>query len=695
MKKIILLVPLFILLATTFIKKLDDAFLAKKIVNPLSHFVPREELKQLVHDSEKSVAKMIVTENKNQKKYQVNDFVPKITKVKNSDQSSLNKNVKISKVISKKIPGYKLQKKDKNSNNKIVVTKNNFNDYIVELDINEKIKTSAHTQTSTISGANWTIFEYSLEHQELSEENTLAQIEATPTIKIDLAENTDRISTALAATEKSNVNESLNDEEIQVDVVRLVKENQQIKNVETKTIESNVDEIVFFDYSKANNQLENKNEKAKLAALQKKKQNDSSSEILAIAPIEPQVKKVNGPIGPDLKIFENDKTESKSDNVGNRVEYSISPYSVDGKQNKKMITQFDVRFDDDIDEVKQSYGENTVKFNLLTNNQYGVRRSTIFANGHYPTAIDIIVENQKETARIPLIQYKYLSELYSKINANGLGATILVELDASTEDVDLDTKYEKKIYLDHNLRFVERSESDYSFIMFIGAEAGNTIINFKSSLGNGLSKIIHIKNDEIYYEPNFYLNNEIDQFTLFEEYLLTKDQTQLSLDPAQIRGLTFNNKLKKITNNKYRLDRVVYPLGMRSYLELKHLEESVYVGRWGNEKVIVPSEEYIRYVLDQFKLNKVSSNCLVQLNLSKSASELNFNGQSKNGNMRMQVKILDNDGIFYTDLSKESKKVFMLGEEQGIISIKIKYYDGTEDYLQSYCSDSTYLVEQL
>ena len=41
------------------------------------------------------------------------------------------------------------------------------------------------------------------------------------------------------------------------------------------------------------------------------------------------------------------------------------------------------------------------------------------------------------------------------------------------------------------------------------------------------------------------------------------------------------------------------------------------------------------------------------------------------------------------------KKIFILGEEQGIINAKIKYTDGSEDYLQSYCSNSTYLVEQL
>ena len=56
---------------------------------------------------------------------------------------------------------------------------------------------------------------------------------------------------------------------------------------------------------------------------------------------------------------------------------------------------------------------------------------------------------------------------------------------------------------------------------------------------------------------------------------------------------------------------------------------------------------------------------------------------------------LDEDGKFYDDLSYNSRKIFLLGEKQGVINIKVQYTDNSIDTLQSYCSKDTYLVEQL
>lgn len=63
--------------------------------------------------------------------------------------------------------------------------------------------------------------------------------------------------------------------------------------------------------------------------------------------------------------------------------------------------------------------------------------------------------------------------------------------------------------------------------------------------------------------------------------------------------------------------------------------------------------------------------------------------------MSFEKNILDNDGVFYKDFSANSERVFVLGEKQGVFNIKLEYVDGTVQFLQSYCSDATYLIEQL
>lgn len=67
------------------------------------------------------------------------------------------------------------------------------------------------------------------------------------------------------------------------------------------------------------------------------------------------------------------------------------------------------------------------------------------------------------------------------------------------------------------------------------------------------------------------------------------------------------------------------------------------------------------------------------------------------------TQVLDNDGKFYDNLSDKTQKIIVVGESEGPeqispdakINIKIQYQDGSVQFLNSYCSPNTYLVEQL
>jgi hypothetical protein len=65
--------------------------------------------------------------------------------------------------------------------------------------------------------------------------------------------------------------------------------------------------------------------------------------------------------------------------------------------------------------------------------------------------------------------------------------------------------------------------------------------------------------------------------------------------------------------------------------------------------------------------------------------------------------MLDSDGKFYDSFSNKTRKIIIIGEGQGgsevspdaKVNIKIQYEDGSVQFLNSYCSPNTYLVEQL
>ena len=100
-------------------------------------------------------------------------------------------------------------------------------------------------------------------------------------------------------------------------------------------------------------------------------------------------------------------------------------------------------------------------------------------------------------------------------------------------------------------------------------------------------------------------------------------------------------------------------------------------------------------MLRVFKFTDLTRKCLVQINASKGIESVNIEGSASNGFLNLEKLYLDKDGTFGDEPTELTEKIFIAGLKQGSISMKIKYLDTSVDYLQSFCSDETYLIEQL
>lgn len=568
-------------------------------------------------------------------------------------------------------------------------------------------------------------------------------------VKTIISKSHDRISTLLAATEKSNV--ITNKSSI------TTSKKQKVSQLFRESKDSSQDDLVFFDYSTSDtvtnstysgaiDVVENipvnknvENHTGTLVSAKKAKITDDSAKKL----VKSSVNNINVDIRKNNQKSEvrNDELERvashnraknlKSTKVvstqptiassiinsfvnsdetkrpvtkrpriisqGFKSEYSITVKGVTEKSLIQNLKNFEVRFADDQDDIKQDYGAGIIKLEQKINNSLSVRRGVILASSYIPTVVDFVLENSSVASTIPLISRDQLDSYIKKNNINGLGGHVLVELDDLTEDVEIEIErgYQKKIYLNKDFRLVDPTDSEYSQIMFLGVSPGNAILNFRTYKNEYTSKIINVSNDEIYFDSNFYVEIKGEKIDLFEENLLAKDQFPLNIRNSQISNFSFKSKVTKKALNRYEVNRAVYPLGTRKYFELKHLDESIFIGYWDNKEVEVPSESYMRFILDNFNIPSVSSQCLVQLNLRKSAKRLSYEGDNGNSPIRINQLLLDSDGVFYDEFGHSTNKVFLLGEEQGIINIKLEYADGSFDFVQTFCSDSTYLVEQL
>lgn len=376
-------------------------------------------------------------------------------------------------------------------------------------------------------------------------------------------------------------------------------------------------------------------------------------------------------------------------------EYSIGVRSIGVTNKFPELSHFDIRFHDDIDEMVQDFGTGRIKLSGDLHGQMNIRRGTVFSRGHYPTTLDLVLEDTHADIVIPLLSVEKIEEIGTEYNIPDVGAHMLVELDKETEDVDLglDHKYKAKFFLDKNFNVVDRANSDFYFVFFMGIEPGNTIVKFLDSKSQITSKIVHLSAQEVYYEPNFYADIETDMISMYEEGLMSDCLSILNVNPKEIESWSMVKDAKKESLNTINFENMRYPLGARKYLKLNHLNEPIFVGRWSQEEIAIPTEEYINQILSRFNVR--GGECVVQLNLADQPMDILYNGMSTRGGLNLSMLALDKDGRFYQEPSDQTKRAFIMGEEQGIINIQLIYPDNSKRYIQTYCSENTYLVEQL
>lgn len=387
--------------------------------------------------------------------------------------------------------------------------------------------------------------------------------------------------------------------------------------------------------------------------------------------------------------------EKENSNRIYNAEYSISFLPV-GKKIEKTVYNFELRFQDNIDDIIADNGSGKVQLKTKMSSQKSVRRALVLASDYYPMSTDILLENGSYEVKLPLFRTNFIESIIQNYKLRGLGAHLMIELANETEEVDLDIKYkyERKIYLNSQFSAVDKSDSDYNYILFVGIESGNTIVNYIDSEGNTTSRIIHLTEREIFYDQN--INDKItkEEIRFFQEGLINKCKSQLNIAQNNISSWNYN-AATFTKKNHYSFDilNMNYSKNSNKYLKLDHLGESIFVGRWDKKNIVIPDEEYIDFVIRNMDI--AQDKCLVQLNLEKEAESIYINGISENSGMRTIVKMLDKDGRFYNQLGSKTEKIFMKGDEQGLLNIAIEYIDGSSDYLQTYCSENTYLIEQL
>ena len=244
------------------------------------------------------------------------------------------------------------------------------------------------------------------------------------------------------------------------------------------------------------------------------------------------------------------------------------------------------------------------------NEKVSTIRGTILSSDTFPTIVELPLEYGDYLMNIPLLDRDNLFRKYEGIR----GALLLVELDESTDSIDIDHKYIERVHLSETFKEVDEGDN-YRFILFVGVEPGNTMIQYLTLNEEIGEKIVHLVEDHVFYESNTYLESRKEKIELFETKVLGKKDLELNIEPEDINYFNSNIKSKSIGINLYEMDVPIMPLGMRKYLELNHLGETIYAGYQDNHSIKVPSKEYLNYIMDTFEIIKESENPKLDFNI--------------------------------------------------------------------------------
>ena len=505
----------------------------------------------------------------------------------------------------------------------------------------------------------------------------------------------------VAVAAASPKNEELNAESFPQDEMN-VEKSESINNAPE---EVSVDELLAFDYSKAKEDI-----KKESVPTVSKVTTQNVALPQEVSPAQPMTMKVvetpktQGTVTTqktEEKLINN--TDKKAGLVPKAKSFeSIVTIQATGTNLRKTVDEegFEVRFMDDEGDIAEDHNTGHVTLSQKLAQPKMTRAVTILKRGYAPTNTDLIIEKGESEATLPLITEETFNKLLAPYESRGPIGSVLVELSEGVEAV-LDVPYSKVMFLDEDMKETESKNSAYQ--LFVGVKAGNALLGYKDGRGEVTTKIIHVHEHELTFETNFFQTVENEMVQLLEEDLLSKEKTPLIISSEEVTHFATDKKAVKVNDHTFRTNFSKTVLGGRRYLELSHQSEPVFVGMKDNTKLEVPSESLMRYVLSRFENSKLGNRCLVQVNLTKKASRVDVGSQSAGQALATFVQVLDKDGKFYDSVGPKSKKVIIVGENQGAteysmdskINVKVTYEDGTVEFLGSYCSPNTYLVEQL
>ena len=390
------------------------------------------------------------------------------------------------------------------------------------------------------------------------------------------------------------------------------------------------------------------------------------------------------------------RTIKKGSNKTVKANLSIRAYEVEmNKGPGEYVQNFEIQklYDDKSYPIDSRMG--LVSISEKLSSKTGTALINIRKSGFYETKVQALLEEGTFAMNIPFFEKGSFDKFMATQKVQGTGGYILIEMDERTKSVELfDSKYFTNFFLNDNFQPVSGEET-VAYILFVGVEPGNGLLSYETKTGDKIDKIVHVSEEEVLFEVNSYREKDIDTLVVEETEVFGKASTDFELLPKHMTAFNSIKKPVQIGPSRFEFKWPKADLAFRNYIEFSHLADKIYVGYKENKNIEIPTNDFIVHVFKQFGVENIENRCLTQINLSNRPLESTLGAFSSNGPMNYKMLYQDQNGKFYDEISEKTRKIFILGEFQGMINASVKYKNGGKDFITTPCSDDTYLVEQI
>lgn len=377
----------------------------------------------------------------------------------------------------------------------------------------------------------------------------------------------------------------------------------------------------------------------------------------------------------------------------NQVDFTVKAREVN-LATRKSTQVFGFEFVPDYDRAErmddQTSGE--IKFGYTLNGDASTQTGVVQAHGLIPTRVELNLLSSGMD--IPLLSEVGIQKFLSKKQTGVTGNLLMVAVDPSIEDVEIDSDYQYKIFFSDKFKMLQ-SKDKASFILFLGVKTGNTLIRYLLDNKESAQKIVYVGDGEMYYEDPDFVGTQRELYTFTTRSLLGKIVKELNINGSDVSFFGTKITAKKKTLNAYEIKVPELVDNSRKYLEFKHMGTSLFVGTKNTKEIEIPGQDFINRVMQANELSELGERCMVQINLKKDLRDIKVSGKNRSGEMFAETSFLDTEGNFTRESSELAEKAFVSGDLEGIFSVRLDYADGSTDFLKTYCSEGAYLIEQL